>query len=578
MMINKKIIKFYTIFLLTFIAIISDVLINSFYLQRYRSIQREKASLELMHCRTKIEEILTKNLYIIYGMSSYITINQNISKPQFDKLAGLLLSRSNFLKNIAVAPDFRIKYIFPLKCNTKALGLNYRKHKDQWKKAEEAMLKKKMIIAGPIKLVQGGTGLAARVPVFTQKGKKFWGLVSSIIDFDRLLIESGINTNDSTLLISIKSIENSGNSKIIRGSEKIFQKESSIRMNVMMPNDIWLLAAEPKGGWIKKSPSRWLIHILIFMIYLMSILIWKQNEKRKNSLIDNEKKLNAMSRSSHDALIMINSDDEILFWNNAAEKLFGYKENEITGMKMHELITLPSNLEKVQRGLNQFRYTGEGPIINSLREVEAVKKSRATFPAELSVASFSVDGKWYAVGSIRDISSRKEYEEKLNLLATTDSLTGILNRRRFLELSDKEYKRSKRYNHSLSFIMFDLDHFKGINDTHGHDAGDEVLKEVSRTVSEHLRQTDIFARVGGEEFAILMPETSGDMAVTIAERIRSSLEITVIEKYPEIILTASFGVSELQNEESISVLIKRGDRALYEAKDGGRNKVVYIIS
>ena len=178
--------------------------------------------------------------------------------------------------------------------------------------------------------------------------------------------------------------------------------------------------------------------------------------------------------------------------------------------------------------------------------------------------------------TMRDITEQKRLENKLQEFAITDALTGIFNHRHFYELYEKEYNRAIRKEHPLSLVMFDLDHFKQINDTYGHLAGDQILKEVSMVCKGLLRTYDVFARYGGEEFIIILPETNSQEAAALAERLRTAIEDHKfhIEDY-EVDVTISLGVSSLQSDQEISSeeLIEYTDRALYDSKREGRNRV-----
>jgi len=184
-------------------------------------------------------------------------------------------------------------------------------------------------------------------------------------------------------------------------------------------------------------------------------------------------------------------------------------------------------------------------------------------------------------GSLRDITERKKATEKLKRLnellacqATTDPLTGISNRTKFSEALSVEILRSKRFKLPLSLIIFDIDHFKIINDTYGHNAGDLALQFLAGLVAKVVRRNDLFARWGGEEFLIMVTNTGRHGAEIFAERLR-----LMIDKYnfPEAgHLTCSFGVAEFDHDDTDEVLINRADQALYRAKAGGRNRVDYI--
>ncbi len=177
----------------------------------------------------------------------------------------------------------------------------------------------------------------------------------------------------------------------------------------------------------------------------------------------------------------------------------------------------------------------------------------------------------------KEIDEHKRLEAQLEHLANTDPLTGIINRRKFYNLAVDKLERSRRLRLPLSLIMFDLDHFKVINDTYGHMAGDDVLVEIARRVSADVRQADILARFGGEEFVVLLPETSHPLAQIIAERLRQRVGSTPFRiDVATLSITISLGVAHYTGQEELALekLLDFADRALYQAKESGRNKVV----
>lgn len=174
-----------------------------------------------------------------------------------------------------------------------------------------------------------------------------------------------------------------------------------------------------------------------------------------------------------------------------------------------------------------------------------------------------------------ELSEREK--EVFENLASTDPLTGAINRRKFDELALRELRRVVRYHHPLTCLMLDIDHFKQINDRYGHAAGDEVLKQFYKTMVEVVRSVDIVARIGGEEFVVLLPETAHEPAVQLAERIRLAVEALQLklESGEVITLTVSIGVSSWREPMSgVATLLERADGALYRAKGEGRNRVM----
>jgi len=169
----------------------------------------------------------------------------------------------------------------------------------------------------------------------------------------------------------------------------------------------------------------------------------------------------------------------------------------------------------------------------------------------------------------------KRHMQVLERLATIDALTNIANRHGFLTRAAEEIARSRRHARPLGLVMFDLDHFKRVNDDWGHAVGDEVLRQIAAAVDASIRPEDFLARIGGEEFVVLLPGTDRAAALRAAGRLRQTVEATEIRHDGGTLrITASFGTSVLAPEDgSIDALLSRADNALYRAKEGGRNQV-----
>lgn len=181
------------------------------------------------------------------------------------------------------------------------------------------------------------------------------------------------------------------------------------------------------------------------------------------------------------------------------------------------------------------------------------------------------------VGTHTDISKRKSIEDELKRQAHIDYLTGLNNRGYFMELAVHELNRSIRYESPLAILIVDIDFFKRVNDNHGHKSGDAVLKEIAGVCKQTLREIDILGRIGGEEFAIFLPETNKEKAIEVAGRLRANVassKISAVNEMLQLSLTVSIGMTVLASKyDTLDVLLDRADNALYQAKNSGRNRV-----
>jgi diguanylate cyclase (GGDEF)-like protein len=194
---------------------------------------------------------------------------------------------------------------------------------------------------------------------------------------------------------------------------------------------------------------------------------------------------------------------------------------------------------------------------------------------EISVTSFTYETFHYVV-SFNDITELKQYTYELQYKATHDNLTKLFNRQKFNDDLKHEILRVQRYGHTLSLFMFDIDDFKSVNDTYGHDVGDYVLIKISEIILDTIRKTDITARWGGEEFMVLLPETNIGGCMKIAQNVRKNVEEFHFEGIDRSI-TISIGAIEYNEQSDRDTLIKNVDIALYEAKHNGKNQVVKYV-
>jgi diguanylate cyclase (GGDEF)-like protein len=260
-------------------------------------------------------------------------------------------------------------------------------------------------------------------------------------------------------------------------------------------------------------------------------------------------------------VIEVNSSGEVTYANPAAEKLFPDLNTSSLNSRAwsHPFLNGLPEFDELRQSKEQTDIISEVRIGTGAGQ--ATFELHTHYIEELDLIRI------YAL----DITKRKMAEEEIHLLATTDSLTGIANRREFSAILEREVARVKRYGKPLSLTMFDLDYFKRVNDTFGHDVGDDVLQAVTGLVKKSIRSVDVVARWGGEEFMVLMPESDMQAAEKASEKLRLAIAGHQFDTVGKV--TASFGVAAFEPQDDLNSLLKRADDALYRAKDKGRNRV-----
>ncbi|MBF0306030.1 MAG: diguanylate cyclase [Alphaproteobacteria bacterium] len=290
----------------------------------------------------------------------------------------------------------------------------------------------------------------------------------------------------------------------------------------------------------------------------------EQLEEAQSEIRIGQARQKAILDAMGDALLIIDHNGRVVAANPAAERMFLIPATGLVGAALRRLIpdgVAPSD-----------GHCGEG----FTSEREAMRGDGERFPAEVTVASFSAAGEPLLVATIRDITARKALERELHRLARTDPLTGALNRRSLFEIADAEVSRARRHRHPMCIVAADIDCFKFINDRHGHGVGDEALRLFVGAAHATLRASDALGRLGGEEFAVLLPETPLAGAVEVAEKLRHAVAaIRVPSGAGAFGFTTSLGVAQwLPGEASIEPALARADEALYQAKRDGRDRVV----
>jgi diguanylate cyclase (GGDEF)-like protein/PAS domain S-box-containing protein len=274
-----------------------------------------------------------------------------------------------------------------------------------------------------------------------------------------------------------------------------------------------------------------------------------------------------------DGIITINETGVIQGFNPAAEQIFGYSQQEVMGKNLSMLMPEPDR--SAHDGyIQRYHQTDQARILGVRgREVTAMRKNGETFPMELSASEMMLGGSRYFIGIVRDITERKLAEQKIAHLAHYDYLTDLPNRALLLDVLNHSISLAKRNKRKVAVLFIDLDGFKKVNDTLGHDAGDLLLKGVSQRIKETLRESDTVARMGGDEFILVLDNIeSAENALFTANKILKALSEPFDLMGQPGRVGGSIGISIFPDDsEDPDQLVKQADEAMYLAKQSGKN-------
>lgn len=333
--------------------------------------------------------------------------------------------------------------------------------------------------------------------------------------------------------------------------------------------------AAQSSSFGKQRTGLAVFHLLIGSLGLVGLVIGRKlHEISVRKLRENELLMRAINDSAQDAIVMMDTGGRISYWNPAAYHIFGYTNDEAIGQDLHSMLA-PLRYKKLyEAALLKFQRSGRGDVVGKTLELKALRKNGEEFSMELSLSGVQLEHGWHAVGIIRDISERKQAEETIRQMAYQDSLTGLPNRKLFSDRLVIALAQAGRNQNNVAVIMLDLDNFKDINDTLGHDAGDFLLKTAAERLNAVMRKSDTIARFGGDEFVLLLPEIKGiEDATRVAQKIVESFRKPFLINTRQLIVTASIGIAVYPYDGADEAsLLKNADIAMYQAKQTGRNR------
>ncbi|MDH3760128.1 MAG: EAL domain-containing protein [Gammaproteobacteria bacterium] len=300
--------------------------------------------------------------------------------------------------------------------------------------------------------------------------------------------------------------------------------------------------------------------------------------QKKEIILAQHTQLEAFSGSSIDALVQMDFDGHITGWNKQAEKIFGWAADDIVDLRIEDTIIPPRYRAAHAKGMKRFLENGETSVMDTLIEIHALHRDGHEFPVEISVSVIDSPDLQEFNAYIRDISERKHAETVIWNQANFDSLTSLPNRNLFLQKLEHEIRSCDRSNQSLALIYMDVDRFRDVNDSLGHDMGDMLLIEISDRLQKVVREIDTVSRLGGDEFTIILGNIDDQLSVQpVCQELLEALAEPFQLENEKVFLTASIGVTFYpQDSKKIEDLQRNADQAMYAAKAEGSNRYIFF--
>lgn len=302
-----------------------------------------------------------------------------------------------------------------------------------------------------------------------------------------------------------------------------------------------------------------------------------QRVQAEQTVHKREAELQMVIDNAYDAYICLDHAGVVTAWNRQAELTFGWSGREAAGKPVVTLIIPEPARESISRSFSDYLATGRSEVVNRRRELIACHRSGRKIPVEVRIRPMQVDGQTVFSAFLHDISERKRLEAEREQEARHDALTGLHNRRALFEALPVALARVKRTKTGMALLFLDLDGFKQINDTLGHQAGDGFLCEVATRLMQHVRQTDMVFRLGGDEFTVILENLSDPTtdALALAQKLLAVIQAPWEHAGHVCRASASIGIAVCLEGETASTdaLISRADAAMYEAKQGGKARV-----
>lgn len=531
---------------------------------------------QLSDLRGKLESELNAAINLTAGLAAYITVHGEIEPEVFHQLAEQLLADGPLLINITLAPNNRIRDVHPLEPNRAALGIDLGIHPAQGPSVHRAMRERRPVLAGPVTLVQGGQAIIHRTPIFLDgaEGRRhYWGLVSVPIDYTALLERAGLAQLSERMPLAIRGLDGMGaRGAPFFGDPKLFNDPGNLFMDIRALDGGWQIASAPQPDSSAELRTTLTAIYLngILMAALMAWFVWRI-QMQSRQVADSERLYRELTTNMQDVVFQVDEERRVRYLNPAFQQLTGIPCQEAIGCDWLELLEPNDQPEARSAYVALLCEPEKGPLLGEYRLLRF--EGEPLWVMLRADVHRDEEGRVRgSIGTMVDITERREAEQQIRHLAMHDALTGLPNRRLLNDRFTQALARGRRQGVQLALMFLDLDGFKLINDVYGHEIGDKVLQEVAVRLRQQLRDPDTLARVGGDEFVVLLEDLRKDIeAGPVADKLIEAIRVPLVIDGQSFSLGLSVGITFYPDHaEDLDQLIHYADMAMYLAKQSGK--------
>jgi diguanylate cyclase (GGDEF)-like protein len=535
---------------------------------------------QLTSISAKLERDLQINLSMLNGFAAYISAEPDLSYEDFSQYAQEIFRKEPMLINFAAAKDLVINYVYPLEGNEKAIGLNYRKNIEQNEMVMQVANSGKLLVVGPVKLVQGGVAFIGRVPIFTGNGieRTLWGIISAPLDANELYLQTGILANSKHFNLAIRSFDAQGNKgPVFFGEKSTFDDPQAIQSVINVGSGTWHLAATPSllnnDNEVNTTIFRLILVITTLIACIFAVVRIRQQKEKLNlqaTILINQQLLENIGQVAKIGGWKLDQHLRFQQWSKQSSVLLG-KPLDYLPSNLGELSSLfeAQAFSILESSIKQALLSNE-PIEFDL-ELIRVKSDRVWL--RFIVSASIQENVAIVTGSMQDVTDKVLSAKLIEHQANYDALTELPNRVLFNDRLRHSMETANRNEKKVAVLFIDLDKFKDVNDNHGHQTGDKLLIAAAGRINHCVRDSDTVSRLSGDEFGVILTEIEQYSDVSkVSKKIYKALQDNYHIDDNFLHCSASIGIAFYPDDTKDALsLIQKADQAMYEVKSSGRN-------